>query len=58
MPDYYLASEELDELPDDSLWRDTEGGRQLLAAGQEQLGVERLQHWQGLGQEGLVDWPE
>ena len=55
MPDYYLASEELDELPDDSLWRDTEGGRQLLAAGQEQLGVERLQHWQGLGQEGLVD---
>ena len=46
----HLAGEKLDELPDDCLWRDRERGGQLLAPGQEQLGVESLQHGQALGQ--------
>ena len=46
----HLAGEELDQLPDDGLWRDGDGGGQLLAPGQEQLGVECLQHWQALWQ--------
>ena len=49
-PGVLLAGEELDELPDDGLGGHREGGGELLTASQEELGVERLQQGQRLGQ--------
>ena len=49
-PGVLLPGKELDELPDDGLGGDGDGGGELLPASQEELGVERLQQGQRLGQ--------